>query len=103
MMEIVYGPVVLECLRQSAMFGVLFAIFWPMLMQRVVGFKMASKAAYVGAGLIGASAYGLVHLVTVCAADGFPPRIIQSTGLALLMIGLSGIVLLAGQRRHAAA
>ncbi len=103
MMEIVYGPVVLECLRQSAMFGALFAILWPMLMRRFAGSNMASKAAYFGVGLIGTSAYGLAHLVTVCAADGFPPRIIQSTGLALLIVGLSGIVLLVGQRRHAVA
>ncbi|MEZ5857350.1 MAG: hypothetical protein R3D67_22440, partial [Hyphomicrobiaceae bacterium] len=93
--------VVLACAVQSAIFGLLLAGLVPMIVKRLGGVDLGGLARRAGVGLVGGGLFGLVHLVTVCAADGFPPRIIQSTGVALIIVGVLGaMLLLSGSKRH---
>jgi hypothetical protein len=95
MMEIAFGPVIVECALKSLMFGALFAILFPMLETRLAkGAPGAGLVRRLGLGLLGGGLFGLAHLAIVCAADGFPPRIIQSTAVALTLIAAAGFALL---------
>jgi|LNFM01.1.fsa_nt_gb hypothetical protein len=94
MMEIAFGPVIAACALKSLMFGALFAILFPMLETRLAkGTPASGIVRRLGLGLLSGGLFGIAHLAIVCAADGFPPRIIQSTGLALLIIAATGFTL----------
>lgn len=96
MMEIAFGPVVLACITKSVAFGILVAMLAPVLEARIGRtLGTSSVARYVGLGMMAAGLFGLTHLVVVCAADGFPPRIIQSTGLALIVLSTLGLTMMA--------
>ncbi len=95
MMEIVYGPVIAACGQKSALFAAFVAVVLPAVMSRMsVGPSAWSLTRRAGLGLLAGGLFGLVHLVVVCAADGFPPRIIQSTGIALALTAMLGTLLL---------
>jgi len=102
MMEIAFGPVIVACVAKSLVFGCLFALLFPML-QRRLGAGAAGRGLLrsMGLGLLGGSLFGIAHLVIECAADGFPPRIIQVTGLALLVTAAIGAALVARPRQAA--
>lgn len=96
MMEIAFGPLVLACAAKSLAFGILFALLFPVLEARLGRSNPSSgMARRFGLGMMAAGVFGLTHLVVVCAADGVPPRIIQSTGLALVMLSTLGFAVLA--------
>ena len=88
MMEIVYGPAIAACALQSLLFGLVFALSLPHLEVRCTGILRGGALRRTGLGLVGGGLYGLAHLTLVCANDGFPPRIIQSTGVALILVGI---------------
>lgn len=103
MMEIAFGPVVLACAAKSLAFGILFALVFPIVELRLASTARASGLAQrLGLGLLAGGLFGLAHLVVVCAADGFPPRIIQSTAAALVMLTLTGTALVACAGRRTA-
>lgn len=106
MMEIAFGPVIAACALKSLAFGALFAILFPMLETRLAkGAPASGIVRRLGLGLLSGGLFGIAHLAIVCAADGFPPRIIQSAGILLLIATLAGLAILAlgGDRRSAAA
>ena len=92
MMEIVYGPVILACLWKSLAFGALMALLLPTLLRRGEGGPVG-LGERLGVGLAASGFFGLAHLGLVCAADGFPPRIIQSTAGLLATVAVLGLVL----------
>jgi hypothetical protein len=99
MMEIAFGPVIVACALKSLMFGALFAILFPMFEMRFAkGAPASGIVRRVGLGLLGGGLFGLVHLAIVCASDGFPPRIIQSTAVGLAMIAATGFALVRNSR-----
>jgi len=94
MMEIAFGPVIAACALKSLVFGALFAILFPMIETRLAkGAPASGIARRLGLGLLGGGLFGIAHLAIVCAADGFPPRIIQSTAVALALIAATGFML----------
>ena len=100
MMEIAFGPLVLACAAKSLVFGILFAMLFPML-EALLGSNVhpSSLTRRLGLGMLAAGLFGLTHLVVVCAADGVPPRIIQSTGLAMAMLAALGFATIARAAR----
>lgn len=103
MMEIVYGPVVLTCGLKGVAAGLLGALFLPWLLHRL-GWSARSVGASgrIGFGLLTGGLFGIFELVMFCAGDGFPPRILQSTGVAMLLLAAVGATLLWGRRRVSA-
>lgn len=99
MMEIAFGPVVLACFRESLVFGVLFALLVPQIQMLLNRSRTVGLGQRIGLGLVAAGLFGLTHLLVVCSADGFPPRIIQSAGVALALVAALGTVVVARQRR----
>lgn len=96
MMEIAYGPLILDCAMKSVAFAVLFALIFPTIEARVAGRTIATgPARSIGLGIVALGMFGLAHLAIVCAADGFPPRIIQSTALAFILAAAVGFAFLA--------
>lgn len=94
MMEIAFGPVIASCFAQSLFVMALVAIVAP----------ANTVSRRLGQGLAAGGLFGIAHLVFVCAADGFPPRIIQSAGILLLIATLAGLAILAlGSGRRSAA
>ncbi|MEZ5816019.1 MAG: hypothetical protein R3D44_02930 [Hyphomicrobiaceae bacterium] len=105
MMEIVYVPVVLSCALQSLAFGALFAATFPFLERRFGRLEGTPSSGFVrrlGLALTSGAVFGLTHLAIVCAEDGFPPRIIQSTAASLAVVALAGAGLIrAGSTQRA--
>lgn len=98
MMEIAFGPVIVACAAKSLAFGLLFAVLFPLVERRLApGRRATSIGRRLGLGLLGGGLFGLAHLTIVCAADGFPPRIIQSAAVALALLALSGFGLVRRQ------
>jgi hypothetical protein len=93
-MEIVYGPVLLACAIQSAVFGILFALLFPAIAKRL-GSTVGGLSRRAGLALLAGGLFGLAHLVIVCAADGFPPRIIQSAAIMLALAAALGLGMIA--------
>ncbi len=95
MMEIAYGPVILACAMKSVAFAVLFAAMFPIVEARVAGRTIGTgPARRIGLAIMAFGMFGLAHLAIVCAADGFPPRIIQSTALAFIVTAAAGFAVL---------
>ncbi len=104
MMEIAFGPVIAACALKSLVFGALFALVFPMLETRLAkGAPASGIVRRLGLGLLSGGLFGIAHLAIVCAADGFPPRIIQSTAVALLIISATGFTLIRSAHKTAAA
>ena len=95
MMEIVYAPLVLSCVIKSLVFGILFCIAFPSVEARMTASAPAAGLSRrLGLALMGGGLFGLAHLTFACASDGFPPRIIQSTGIALMLCAMLGALVL---------
>jgi hypothetical protein len=101
MMEIAYGPLVVSCLLESLVFGLLFALTFPMVATRWLGHPAFSLGRRVGVGLLAGGGFGIMHLVLACSADGFPPRIVQSAGLALVLAAAAGLAVVVATRPRA--
>ncbi len=99
MMEIAFGPVIAACALKSLVFGALFAILFPMLETRIASRAPATGLVRrIGLALLGGGLFGIAHLAIVCAADGFPPRIIQSTAVGLALVAATGFTLIRSVR-----
>lgn len=95
MMEIAFGPVILACATKSLAFGVLLALLIPALEARLgAPVPRTGPARRLGLCLLSGGLFGLIHLAVVCAADGFPPRIIQSAAAMLLMTAAIGALII---------
>ncbi|MDX2158536.1 MAG: hypothetical protein SFW09_18705 [Hyphomicrobiaceae bacterium] len=99
MMEIVYGPLILACAGKSLAFGILVAAALP-LVEAALSARAGQRGLVrrLGLGLLSGGLFGLAHLALVCAADGYPPRIIQSTALAMAIVAAAGLTLLVVRR-----
>ena len=95
MMEIAFGPVIAACALKSLAFGALFAILFPMLETRIAGSApVTGLVRRLGLALLGGGLFGIAHLAIVCGADGFPPRIIQTTAVALVLMAMAGFAMI---------
>jgi hypothetical protein len=100
MMELIYGPVVMTCAAKSVAFGLLFALAFPAILTwRTEGRFQPTLVQRMAIGLAATGFFGLGELALFCAADGYPPRIIQSTGVAFAMLALVGVALIARSRK----
>jgi hypothetical protein len=93
MMEIAYGPLIVSCALQGLAFGALFALTFPFLERRLFGAPSSGLARRVGLAFAAGGLFGLVQLAVACASDGFPPRIVQSAALALVIVAAAGFAL----------
>jgi len=100
MMEIAFGPVIAACALKSLAFGVVFALAVTLIEARFrAGSAPSTLARRIGLGLLAGGIFGLAHLAIICAADGFPPRIVQSAALGLLLVALAGLGLSRARRQ----
>jgi hypothetical protein len=99
MMEIVYGPMILACATKSLTVGLLAML----LVQMAPSVRRIGLGGRLGLGFLAAGLFGIAHIAIVCSADGFPPpRIVQSTALALIVLAATGAVLMRRGRLTAA-
>ena len=99
MMEIAFGPVVLWCAVESLAVGIAAALLLPLLIPATSRLRLHGLKGRLGLMLLTGGLFGLGHLALFCAADGFPPRIIQSTAVALALTAAAGAAMLARRTR----